>query len=140
VEKSEYLTLLISPNEPRRSAYTILPLQFTSQTSEEWRNAIIDPKDEWWRPWKITISVKKDQNYYIRRLNKYELSAIEKLIPDEKKEVWRNGLMRAKYYPKALFPVVCHREEGKEIVDALPRFGLDLSMDVRTTCSEREWK
>jgi len=134
-EDSESFSLFVSPEEPRRAAYTIQPLRLTETTTEGWRNAIINPEDEWWRPWKITISVQEDRGYYIRRLNKYELSAIEKRIPEEKRYGWREGLVRARYYPKGLFPVVCHVEDGAEVVDSLPRFGIDLSRDVKTTCT-----
>jgi len=145
-EESDSFVLLISPDEPRRDCYSVLPLQIPD-TADEWNSAVIDPKTVWWSPWEITVSVQQDRGYYFRRLDKYELSALEKSIPEEGKSIWRNGLCRAQYYPKAMFPVLCHMENGKEIVDSLPRFGLDLSRDVRSTCSgsydlskrEREW-
>jgi hypothetical protein len=145
-EETDSLVLLISPNEPRRNSYSILPVQIPD-TPDDWKSAVIDPKSVWWSPWKITVSVQQDRGYYFRRLDKYELSSLEKSIEEDRKYIWSNGLCRAQYYPKAMFPVLCHVENGKEIVDSLPRFGLDLSGDVRSTCSgsydlsqrEHEW-
>jgi hypothetical protein len=132
---SRTLNLVITPEEPRRRTREkmTIPVQFGSEADDGWRYAT---HEEHLGPWAISISVQKDLGYYLRPLNDKDISSVEKWVPEHSRHLWNNGIHRAIYYPKSLFPVLCHREgdDEREIRDALPRFGIDISSGVRTSC------
>jgi hypothetical protein len=126
------LTLLIAPEEPRRRRKPInQEILFHPQEDDGWRHAICK---EWIPPWLIKISVQEDLGYYLRPLNKKDIATYDNWIPEHSRNLFENGLFRSKYYAKSLFPVLCHREGDLEVRDALPRFGIDISTGVRTSC------
>lgn len=125
------LTLLIAPEELRRTRKPVNQvLLFGPEEDDGWRHAIC----EWMSPWTIKISVQEDLGYYLRPLNKKDLATYRSWIPRHSRNLFENGLVRAKYYSKSLFPVLCHREGDLEVRDALPRFGINISAVVRTSC------
>jgi hypothetical protein len=129
---SGVLTLLIAPEEPRRRRKPITQaLLFGPDKDNGWRHVICK---DWMPPWTIEISIQEDRGYYLRPLNKKDIATYKNWIPERSRNLLQNGLFLAKYYAKSLFPVLCHREGDLEVRDALPRFGIDISADVRTSC------
>jgi hypothetical protein len=136
IKVSRRLTLVITPEEPRQRTREKMtePVQFGSEADDGWRYVTYE---EWLGPWAISISVQKDLGYYLRPLNAKDISSFEKWMPEHSRHHWNNGIQRAIYYPKSLLSILCHREgdNGREIRDALPRFGIDISFGVRTSCA-----
>jgi hypothetical protein len=133
---SRTLTLVITPEEPRRRTKETMTesVQFGPEEEDGWRSAFYE---EWLGPWAISISVQKDLGYYLRPLNAKDISSFEMWIPEHTRHLWNNGIHRAIHYPKSLFSILCHREgdNEREIRDALPRFGINISFGVRTSCA-----
>lgn len=131
-KSSGAFTLLIAPDALRRrlteKRHRIV---FGPEDADGWRHVICK---EWMPPWTFKISVKDDLGYYIRALNKKDMITHQKWIPEHSRIIFENGLWRAQKYAKSLFPVLCHHKGHLEYKDALPRFGIDISSDVRTSC------
>lgn len=126
--------LLVTPEAPRRKYTNKLSLTIESDDTE-WKVLRCESDEISFLPATIKMLVRKDRGYYIRPLRATDTPAIKLVLPQPLKLQFLNGLNRSRDYPRGLFTVLCHQDGEEEIYDSLPQFGIDLSEDVKSSCS-----
>jgi len=124
------ITFIITPEAPRRKSLDVFPLSMEAGHME-WKSLKWDSEAYVRFPSTVEIFVREDRKYYIRSLQNKDIGALKLLLSDGLKIRFENVLKRLQYYPRALVPVLCHREGENEIYDSLPSFGINISSDVK---------
>ena len=135
--ESSHYTFHMEAEAPRRSERFSAPSFLNvaaSESNDGWHVGRSDDYPD------IGLKFKTDKSYYVRGFLLNERAEIEKAVPPDKLKFWKNGLVRAAVFrngqgtlPRFIAILIGHLDEnGQEIIDSLPRFGIDISPDIKT--------